>query len=282
MTLIQVDQPYPHWLYERRDLGTYLRVVPERGGLITEWFSNGRNILYFDQERFLDQNQSVRGGIPILFPICGDLQGGLLKLDNGMFPIKQHGFARDLSWQLKLLDDQTGMSLMFCDNDFTRSIYPYHFSISMEVRLGMNNLDISVSIKNKGKDQMPFSFGLHPYFKVKDLNQIHLTGLPEKCFNHKTMLEAKTNDLITKLHEGIDLLLRPEVPVHLCDSGEENFLRLDYQHPMDSIVLWTDPPRSMICIEPWTGPRNSLVTGERVIILQGGHSQELKCSLICG
>ena len=32
---------------------------------------------------------------------------------------------------------------------------------------------------------------------------------------------------------------------------------------MDLTVLWTDPPRMMICVEPWTSPRGSLVTGER-------------------
>ena len=59
-----------------------LRVVPERGGLITEWRCGDHEILYFDLERFQNKEKSIRGGIPILFPICGDLPGNLLKVKD--------------------------------------------------------------------------------------------------------------------------------------------------------------------------------------------------------
>ena len=66
------NEPYTHWEYINIEDKSRLRIVPERGGLITEWRCKGKEILYFDQERFLDKDKSVRGGIPILFPICGD------------------------------------------------------------------------------------------------------------------------------------------------------------------------------------------------------------------
>ena len=62
--------PYPHWEYSNTEYDSLIRIVPERGGLITEWRSEGKDLLYFDLERFLDEDKSVRGGIPILFPIC--------------------------------------------------------------------------------------------------------------------------------------------------------------------------------------------------------------------
>jgi galactose mutarotase-like enzyme len=27
-------------------------------------------------------------------------------------------------------------------------------------------------------------------------------------------------------------------------------------------VLWTEPPRPMVCLEPWTGPRQALISGD--------------------
>jgi len=42
-----------------------------------------------------------------------------------------------------------------------------------------------------------------------------------------------------------------------------NVIELIHQEPMDTTVIWTDPPRQMVCLEPWTSPRNSLVTGDR-------------------
>ena len=55
------------------DEKNYINFCPKRGGLVTNWVSGGNEILYFDEKRFIDKTKSIRGGIPILFPICGNL-----------------------------------------------------------------------------------------------------------------------------------------------------------------------------------------------------------------
>ena len=65
MTFRQQSAPYPHWEFVHPTSSDRLRVVPERGGLVTEWRCNEREILYLDQERFADPSKSVRGGIPV-------------------------------------------------------------------------------------------------------------------------------------------------------------------------------------------------------------------------
>ena len=60
------------------DKNNYIKFCPERGGVITNWVSDGNEILYFDKTRFMDKTKSIRGGIPILFPICGNLNTCLL------------------------------------------------------------------------------------------------------------------------------------------------------------------------------------------------------------
>ena len=55
------------------DEKNYIKFCPERGGVITNWGSDNNEILYFDEKRFMDRTKSIRGGIPILFPICGSL-----------------------------------------------------------------------------------------------------------------------------------------------------------------------------------------------------------------
>ena len=40
-------------------------VVPERGGIITDWRIQDQKIFYMDKERFADPTLSVRGGIPL-------------------------------------------------------------------------------------------------------------------------------------------------------------------------------------------------------------------------
>jgi len=126
--------PYPHWEYSNTEYDSLIRIVPERGGLITEWRSEGKELLYFDLERFLDERKSVRGGIPILFPICGDLSEGYL-IDGKKYFLKQHGFARDLPWSISLLKDNLGIGLKLNDSVETRTFFPFFFTLQMDVRL---------------------------------------------------------------------------------------------------------------------------------------------------
>ena len=82
MTLTQQSAPYAHWEFVHPTSGDRLRIVPERGGLVTEWCCDGREMLYFDQERYADSSKSIRGGIPVLFPICGNLPGDVLPVNG--------------------------------------------------------------------------------------------------------------------------------------------------------------------------------------------------------
>ena len=276
-TLLQKDFPYSHWEYLNIETNDRLRIIPERGGLISEWRCNGRELLYFDQRRFVDISKSIRGGIPILFPICGDLPGDLLTLPQGRFSLKQHGFARDMPWELKMIDNKEGVLLTFQDTKLTRSMYPFSFHLGMEVCLLSSAIQIRITIENRDAFPMPYSFGLHPYFLVSDLASVRLSGLSEDCFNYLDMSHQKTFTQQEQLSRGVDFLTWPNGPVSLIDEGLRNGIKLLHKEPMDLTVIWTDPPRPMICIEPWTTPRNGLISGERKLTVQPGEIKHLSC-----
>jgi galactose mutarotase-like enzyme len=63
--------------------------------------------------------------------------------------------------------------------------------------------------------------------------------------------------------------------VRLVDEAAGATLELQLSHPLDLVVLWTEPPRPMVCIEPWSGPRQALLSGDRRIELAPGASTEL-------
>tara|TARA_Y100001978_G_scaffold26787_1_gene22864 strand:- start:889 stop:1161 length:273 start_codon:yes stop_codon:yes gene_type:complete len=67
-----------------KDNKNFINFCPARGGIVTNWVLNDHQILYFDNERFLDKTKSIRGGIPILFPICGNLENKSL-FGSGFF-----------------------------------------------------------------------------------------------------------------------------------------------------------------------------------------------------
>jgi galactose mutarotase-like enzyme len=50
-------------------------------------------------------------------------------------------------------------------------------------------------------------------------------------------------------------------------------VELQAEAPFDHTVVWTDPPRPMVCLEPWTARR-----GELGLALAPGEQLELNCS----
>ena len=283
MGLQAAEGPYPHHCFTAAN-GDQLRIVPERGGLVTSWVSGGEERLYFDAERFSDAVKSVRGGIPVLFPICGNLPGNRLDLPQGSYTLAQHGFARDLPWQLQPLSDGSGIRLVLESNPQTLAAFPFAFRLSLDYRLEPSALEILATVEHTAGSEsaMPFSLGLHPYFAVSSLPAASLEGLPETCLDHHQMVPASTADQLAKLTEGVDLLANPTGDaVRLADAGLGQTITLELTAPLDLAVVWTEPPRPMVCLEPWTAPRGSLATGDRRLELEPGQAMQLRCRYVC-
>jgi galactose mutarotase-like enzyme len=291
VTLIQRDAPFPHWEFTSPD-GDQLRVVPERGGLVCGWRCGGSERLYFDAERFADPSKSVRGGIPVLFPVCGNLPDNRLELPQGTFALAQHGFARDRPWQLQALADGRGIHLELRDDATTRAVYPFGFRLVLEVRLEPAALAIRALVRHEVEDApgsavagavsaaMPFALGLHPYFAVADLGGAALEGLPDRCFDHLTAGPADTAAELARLPQGVDLRVErsgiaPRLLTGLSSpdgSPAAAAIELQADSPLDHAVVWTDPPRPMVCLEPWTARR-----GELGLALAAGEQLGLNC-----
>jgi hypothetical protein len=143
----------------------------------------------------------------VLFPICGNLPGNRLELAQGSYPIAQHGFARDLPWAIRLLDDLRGVRLSLADGPATRAAFPFPFELVLEMRLAPSALAITAKVQHRlesgqGPEPMPFSLGLHPYFAVSSLAAAALEGLPPRCFDHLPMAEADTASQLARLEQG--------------------------------------------------------------------------------
>ena len=275
MPLLQQTAPYPHWEFSDPVSGDVLRVVPERGGLISGWRCNGHEVVYLDLQRFLDPDQSVRGGFPVLFPMTGGLPNNELPLPQGIFKLAQHGFARQVPWELAALPDGRGVQLILSETAETLQVYPFRFQLTMDVRLAPGALEITATVENRDQAVMPFSFGLHPYFNLSSLETARFEGLPAQCLNHLTMEKAATADQMEQLATGIDLLVEPTGSVRLVDDTAGTILELELTTPLDLVVLWTEPPRAMVCMEPWSAPRQALLSGDRKIELNPGDSTTL-------
>jgi len=59
----------------------------------------------------MDKTKSIRGGIPILFPICGNLNVSSSVFGKDYLQLTQHGFARDLQWQYSFDENKNSLCL---------------------------------------------------------------------------------------------------------------------------------------------------------------------------
>ena len=261
-----------------KDNNNFINFCPSRGGIITNWVVNNQQILYFDQKRFLDKSQSIRGGIPILFPICGNLENKSLFGDD-FLDLMQHGFARDQEWNYGFNHSKKTLSLTLSDNEITRRYYPYFFELRIEIALSIETLKFNIEIFNKSNIAMPVNFGLHPYFNISNFNNVKFLEYPKCCLNQKNNNLIKTKNLLRNAYKGIDLLMYSSGKTSFIDYGLKRKITLTNPSPFDISVIWSDPPRQMLCMEPWTSPRNSLENGLRKIEIIPNSSQKLCTSI---
>ncbi|MDC3072721.1 galactose mutarotase [Prochlorococcus sp. AH-716-O10] len=262
------------------DEKNYIKFCPKRGGLITNWISEGKEILYFDEKRFIDKTKSIRGGIPILFPICGNLDIPNSLFGKNYMPLMQHGFARDLQWEHCLNEKKDSLCLILQDNEKTKILYPFNFELKIEVSLKINCLKFMINIKNKTNIEMPLNFGLHPYFNISDFKNLNFIDNPLNCHDQKNNFLRNTFAELKNIHNGIDLLMYTSGRSSFQDNFFKRQVTLMHPSPFDLGVIWSDPPRKMVCLEPWTSPRNSLVNGLRKILIPPNSSQILDASIL--
>ena len=261
------------------DQNNYIKFCPERGGVITNWVSDGKEILYFDEKRFIDQTKSIRGGIPILFPICGNLNTSSSLFGEDYSQLMQHGFGRDLQWQYSFNENEKSLCLFLNESKKTKKYYPFDFELRIDITLNINCLEFEITIHNKTDILMPINFGLHPYFNVSDFKNLDFIDNPVSCQNQESNTLNNTMDELKNINLGVDLLMYTSGRSVFRDKVLKRQVTLNHPYPFDIGVIWSDPPRKMICLEPWTSPRNSFVDGFRKIMIPSNDSQKLEASI---
>jgi galactose mutarotase-like enzyme len=277
---LKTEEQYQTYILSDEDKQSRLEIVPERGGVATSWRIQGQEIFYMDWERFQDPEKSVRGGIPILFPICGNLPDDRYTHDGKEYTLKRHGFARDLPWEVTGRNTENGAALTFVlkSNEETRSVYPFDFEVTFTYRLKGNTLTLDQTYQNNSSQPMPFSTGLHPYFSVANKDQIKL-DIPATQYKDNV-------DQDTKSYEGKFDLSQPEIDAQLrplsrqetsLELPERGFnIKLTFSPEYNTCVFWTVNGKDFACLEPWTAPRNALNTGEDLLVIPAWESKQLQ------
>src|SRR5262245_31231684 len=100
---------------------------------------------------------------PLLFPIVGRLKNDELRHRGRVYPMTQHGVARDHDFEWVARDESSAV-LLLTDNDETRKRYPFAFRLAVTFALNELDLDVTFEITNTGGEMLPASIGAHPAF----------------------------------------------------------------------------------------------------------------------
>jgi galactose mutarotase-like enzyme len=272
--VIHTQDPLETLRLEDELTNSVVHVAPARGGMVTRFSVGGAPVLFLDESTLRDPSKSVRGGIPILFPVAGRLPGGQYELDGRTYAMKQHGFARDLPWTV--VDESTAngasVTLALEANDVTRQVYPFHFALRFTYRLRGGALFVEQSFENRGSAPMPIQPGLHPYFFVPDAAKAdaRIDSDATHAYDNRTGREIPAPRPIPLAGQEVDMFLLDHTPrATILHRPGAPAVRLEFGDDQRVLVVWTLPGRDFVCVEPWRAMAGAFLHGTAPRVASG-------------
>jgi galactose mutarotase-like enzyme len=256
------------------DEGSRAELVPERGALVSRFIVEGEPILFLDESTLADPTKNVRGGIPVLFPSPGVLPGNTYTADGREVPMRRHGFARDLPWEVRS-QETSRVVLALGHSKQTLREFPWRFEALLSVTLLGSALHLSFSAENRDSRPMPLHLGYHPYFHVPQAHKASAsveTDASRAWDNRKGAHVPLT---------GLELT-GPEVDMHLLDHSMHGTtlergpglrpVELAWSPSFTTLVVWTLEGRDFVCVEPWTAPGGALQSHQGLLTVAPGET----------
>ncbi len=225
---------------------------------------------------------------PILFPIVGTLKGDTFVFGDRHYNLTRHGFARDQEFEV-VTSDKDQMTFVLKSTPATLQQYPFPFRLDVRYQVTGDFLNVTYTVRNAGDQEMYFSIGGHPAFKVPLVdgtryedhylkfnkienaprwpisddglvmtNPIAFLGNTDKIYLRKTLFE--TDALVFKhLHSDV-ISLKASTHTHGLDFHFEGFPFLG---------IWAAKNADFVCIEPWCGIADAVTHNQQLILKEG-------------
>lgn len=215
------------------------------GAHLTSWRnSSGEEILYLSPKAEFTAGKAIRGGIPVIFPQFGP----------GKLP--SHGFARNKLWRVvksSVTDKFTSLTMALSHSAELNKIWPYKFSIEIEVRLS-SSLTAVLRVKNEDDKPLEFQCALHTYFEVSDIQKVALKGFSGLKFldNLKAKSLGQESRSVLTFNEEIDrVYLNAPNELIVEDAGLNRSVTIAKNNLPDAVVWnpWQEKGASLADLE---------------------------------
>ncbi len=236
--------------------------IAKHGAEIKSIIKGGKELMWSADPKFWASSA------PIMFPICGGLKGGKYELDGKTYEMSKHGFAKLSDFKVENIGD-TSATMLLCDNETTRAVYPYAFEFRAKFDLEGDSLHITYEATNNDKKVMYCTFGAHEAYACPEgvdaydivfperetlsayaLNGDLLTDYTKEIIKDSNVLPLKDSYFYLDALVFKDLKSRSAALVHR-ESGK-TVAKVDFEG-FSYFLLWHKFTAPYICIEPWCG-----------------------------
>lgn len=225
---------------------------------------------------------------PVLFPIVGGLKNGSYQHQGISYKLGRHGFAREREFTVS---SQTKESICFSlvSDETTKEVYPFDFVFSIVYTVTSNQLAVTYIVENIGNDDLLFSVGAHPAFKVPVVDgttyedhylifsnaenagiyPLSAEGLIEK--NTTPLLNNADRIPLTKELFAKDALVFKQLAsnyIGILNNKNTHGLKLHYTD-FPFMGIWAAKNANFVCIEPWCGIADSVDASGELIDKEG-------------
>ncbi|MBO1512978.1 aldose epimerase family protein [Metabacillus bambusae] len=260
---------------------SWLKVVPERGGIITRLGIRGEELLFINEETLHNVEKNIRGGIPILFPISGQLTNGQYEWDGKTYTMKNHGFARDLPWEvveINTYEEEALIKIKLESNDETKTVYPFEFELVFTYILRENELIIDQTYQNKSTKEMPIYAGFHPYFKTAN-KQLKIDTDASDYLDYNDMQNKRIEGVISIDQKESYLLKSGTRSIRFSLEEIDKLVTINYGKEFPYIVLWSEEGQGFVCVEPWMAKTDELNKKDELTMIHPGKGIHTKVSI---
>lgn len=246
-----------------------LLINPADGMNIYDIVYHDISIIKWDEERFL---KGLTYGIPILFPTPNRVEEDKIRFEGNTYDAKMHGLVRNAKFTVdkeKNKADSCELKAYLEWNQETAEdfyMFPFESRLEINILLQDNCISYRYQIKNQSDKNMPYGFGIHPFFnKITDKVEIKLPLGWAMEMNDKKLPNAKEIDnLGFDLSEGI--YVRDNQLDHVfADCTNELKAQIFYEdfqinlratEDFNYVVVYT-PKQDFFCVENQTCATNA-------------------------
>ncbi|MBC7849567.1 MAG: aldose 1-epimerase family protein [Chitinophagaceae bacterium] len=220
---------------------------------------------------------------PVLFPIVGTLKDNTYFHEEDRFEMGRHGFAREKDF-VEEEKSATAVSFLLTSSDETKKIYPFDFEFRIQYELRKSQLNVTYEITNTDSDDLLFSVGGHPAFKLPlvagtEYADYYLEFEKEESaerwpITSEGLIEIGStpflqNTRILPLKKELfqlDAIVFKELEsteVSIKSSKTPRGILFDFAD-FPYLGIWAVKGADFVCIEPWCGIADSVDTNQQL------------------